>query len=59
MVINCKHLNDNTYEDQLINCIQNVNIFSKFDSKLGFWQIKMSDDSISCTAFSCPEGHFE
>lgn len=44
MVINYKRLNNNTYEDQyeipgkdqLINCIHNTNIFSKFDSKSGF-----------------------
>ncbi|GLT29446.1 hypothetical protein SLA2020_043150 [Shorea laevis] len=67
MVINYKRLNDNTYEDayripdkdQLINCIQNSEIFSKFDCKSGFWQIKMEKESIPWTAFTCPEGHFE
>lgn len=41
MVINYKSQNDNTCEDhykipdkdQLINCIQNANIFSRFDCK--------------------------
>lgn len=63
MVINYKRLNNNTYEDQyeipgkdqLINCLQNTNIFSKFDNKSGFWQIKMDDDSIPWTVFSCPK----
>ena len=67
MVINYKRLNDNTrddgYEipnkDQLINGIQNCNIFSKFDCKSGFWQVKMHPESIEWTAFTCPEGHFE
>lgn len=63
MVINYKRLNNNTYEDQyeilgkdqLINCIQNTNIVSKFDSRSGFWQIKMDDDSTPWTVFSCPK----
>ena len=67
MVINYKCLNDNTYKDQykipdkdqLINCTQNAKIFSTFDCKSRFWQIKMDGDSISWTTFSCPEGHFE
>ena len=45
--------------DMLINCIQRYKIFSKFDCKLGFWQIKMDSSSIEWTTFSCPEGHFE
>lgn len=54
MVINYKSQNDSTCEDhykipdkdQLINCIQNANIFSRFDCKSWFWQIKMDEDSI-------------
>ena len=34
-------------------------IFSKFDCKSGFWQVKMHLDSIPWTTFSCREGHFE
>ncbi|KAL4579631.1 hypothetical protein LXL04_015785 [Taraxacum kok-saghyz] len=67
MVINYKRLNDNTIDDSynipdknvLINRIQNCKIFSKFDLKSGFWQIKMHPNSIEWTAFTCPEGHFE
>ena len=67
MVINYKRLNDNTIDDSynipdkivLINRIQNCKIFSTFDLKSGFWQIKMHPNSIEWTAFTCPEGHFE
>lgn len=67
MVINYKCLNDNKYENQykildkvhLINCIQYVNIFGMFDYRLGFWQIKMDDDSILWAVFNCLEGHFK
>lgn len=67
MVINYKRLNDNTVDDAynipdktvLINKIQNCKIFSKFDLKSGFWQVKMHPDSIKWTAFTCPEGHYE
>lgn len=54
MVINYKRLNDNTHtdsynipdKDQLINRIQESKIFSKFDCRSGFWQIKIHPDSI-------------
>ena len=54
MVYNYKRLNDNTYidgyiipsKDVLINRIQKVKWFSKFDLKLGFHQVKMHPDSI-------------
>ena len=67
MVINYKRLNDNTIDDAytipdktvLINKIQDCNIFSKFDLKSGFWQVKMHPDSIEWTAFTSPEGHYE
>ncbi|XP_059631379.1 uncharacterized protein LOC132274189 [Cornus florida] len=67
MVINYKRLNDNTVDDaydlpdqtQLVNNIQNSQIYSKFDCKSGFWQVRMHPDSIPWTAFTCPEGHFE
>lgn len=67
MVINYKRLNDNTEEDsynlpmksQLINAIQKAKIFSKFDLKSGFYQIKMSQESKPWTAFTCSEGLFE
>lgn len=67
MVINYKRLKDNTVEDaykipdkdQLINRIQGCSIFSKFDCKSGFYQVKMHQDSIEWTAFTCPQGHYE
>ena len=67
MVINYKRLNDNTLrnsyklpnKDELVNCIQKATWFSKFDCKSGFWQIKLDEESIPWTAFSCSEGHFE
>ena len=43
----------------LLGKIKDCTIFSKFDCKSGFWQVKMHPDSIPWTAFSCPEGHFE
>ena len=67
MVINYKRLNDNTTIDgyklpdktELINRIQGRKVFSKFDCKSGYWQIKMHEDSIEWTTFTCTEGHFE
>ena len=67
MVINYRRLNDNTIDDgydipdksELINDIQESKIFSKFDCKSGFWQIKIHPDSIEWTAFICPLGHYE
>ena len=54
MIINYKRLNDNTEDDEydiptkeyLLGNIKNCNIFSKFDCKSGFWQVKMHEDSI-------------
>lgn len=67
MVINYKKLNDNTvfdgyflpHKESLINWTRNKKIFSKFDCKSGFWQIKMHPDSIAYTAFSTPQGQYE
>ena len=67
MVIDYRRLNDNTIDDgydipdksELINSIQESKIFSKFDCKSGFWQIKMHPDSIEWTAFICPLGNYE
>ena len=54
MVCNYKRLNDNTHidgytipsKDVLINRIQKVKWFSKFNLKSGFHQVKMHLDSI-------------
>ena len=67
MVINYKKLNENTifdgyflpHKESLINWTRNKKIFSKFDCKSGFWQIKMHPDSIAYTAFSTPQGQYE
>ena len=67
MVIDYRRLNDNTVDDaydipdktELLNSIQGSKIFSKFDCKSGFWQIRMHPESIEWTAFTCPLGHFE
>ena len=67
MVINYKKLNDNTifdgyflpHKESLINWTRNKKIFSKFDCKSGFWQIRMHPDSIHYTAFSTPQGQYE
>ncbi len=55
MVINYKSLNDNTSahgyklpdKSELINRIQGKKIFSKFDCKSGYWQVKMYLESIN------------
>jgi hypothetical protein len=67
MVINYKKLNDNTvfygyflpHKESLINWTKEKHIFSKFDCKSGFWQIKMNPASIPYTAFSTPQGQYE
>jgi hypothetical protein len=67
LVINYKRLNDNTVDDaynilnkqEWINRIQYSKYFSKFDLKAGFWQVKMEEEYIPWTAFTCPQGHFE
>jgi len=67
IVINYKMLNDNTIFDGyyipnktvLFNRIQEASWFSKIDCKSKYWQIKMDEESISLTAFSAPQGHYE
>jgi hypothetical protein len=67
MIINYKRLNDNTVDgaynipnkQELINRIQGSKYFSKFNLKAGFWQVKMEDEFIPSTAFTCPQGHYE
>ena len=63
IVYNYKRLNDNIYEDnyklpnkdELINKIEENKYFSKFDCKSGFWQIRLAEESIELTAFTCLE----
>ena len=67
MVIDYRRLNDNSIDDaydilektELISSIQNSKVFSKFDCKSRFWQIKLHPDSIEWKAFTCPLRHYE
>ena len=67
MVINYKELNKYTkfdgyflpHKDTLITTVINKKIFSKFDCKSRFWQIKLEEESIPCTPFSTPQGQYE
>ena len=66
LVINYKGVNDILEFDgyfipnreHLINCIRNAKVFSKFDCKSGFYQIRMDEESKKFTAFSTPQGHY-
>lgn len=67
MVINYKRLNQNLKfddyfiprKDVLINLVKSVKLFSKFDCKSGFWQLKLTNESKPLTAFSAPQGHYQ
>nr|WBW50881.1 polyprotein [Sweet potato pakakuy virus] len=67
MVLNYKRLNDNTEKDQyslpgintIVSRVSGKEVFSKFDLKSGFHQIKMAEESIPWTAFWTPEGLYE
>jgi len=63
MVINSKKLNDDGYyipnKTILFNRIQGASWFSKMDCKIGYWQIKMDEESIPLTSFGAPYGHYE
>ena len=67
MVIDYRDVNKKTVKDGyqiaqvrvLINRLKGAKIFSKFDAKSGFWQVRMHPDSIALTAFGTPQGHYE
>ena len=67
MIFDYRRLNDNTYRDgynipnlqDLIHLTKGAKVFSKFDCKSGFWQLKMEESSIPWTTFTCPYGHYE
>lgn len=67
MVINYKRLNSFTVLDgyflpnkeSLIKEVQEKSVFSKFDCKAGYGQIKMSEESISLTALITPQGQYK
>ncbi|KAL0307548.1 UNVERIFIED_CONTAM: Enzymatic polyprotein [Sesamum calycinum] len=42
--------------EHLIDCIKGAKVFSKFDCKSGFYQIKMESESKEFIAFSTPQG---
>ncbi|KAL2226516.1 UNVERIFIED_CONTAM: Enzymatic polyprotein [Sesamum indicum] len=44
--------------EHLIDCIKEAKVFSKFDCKSGFYQIKMENESKKFTAFSTPQGQY-
>ena len=39
--------------------MKNKKYFSKIDCKLGFWQIKLEEDSVKYTGFNTPQGFYE
>ena len=63
MMINYKKVNKHTKFDGyyipnkeiLINLARGKNYYSQFDSKSGFWQIKMDTSNIPITTFSTPK----
>ncbi|KAL6144955.1 hypothetical protein ACLB2K_055644 [Fragaria x ananassa] len=67
MMIDYRDVNKKTVKDGyqiaqvrvLINRLKGAKIFSKFDVKSGFWQVKMYPDSIALIAFGTPQGHYE
>ncbi|KAL0282256.1 UNVERIFIED_CONTAM: Enzymatic polyprotein [Sesamum radiatum] len=44
--------------EHLIDCIKGAEVFSKFDCKSDFYQIKMENESKKFTAFSTPQGQY-
>ena len=45
--------------DDIFDRLSGSKWFSTIDLKSGYWQVKMAEDSISKTAFSTPDGHYE
>jgi len=67
MVINYKQINDamegDAYflprKDLIIERVRNMNWFTTFDCKSGFYQIRLTEESKALTTFSCPQGQYE
>ena len=45
--------------NELFDKLGKQNYFTTLNMQKGYYQIEMDHDSISKTAFSCKEGHFE
>jgi len=45
--------------DDILDRLSASKVFTTIDLKSGYWQVKLSKDSIPKTAFSTPDGHFE
>ena len=45
--------------DDILDRMVGSRYFTALDLKTGYWQIKISEESIEKTAFSTPNGHFE
>lgn len=45
--------------DMLLRLVKGSKYFCALDLKSGYWQIKMAEDSIPYTAFSCIQGFYE
>ena len=58
-----KYLEDFAYpipnKEYLMTKINNARWFSKFDLKLGFWQMAIQEEDRHKTAFIVPNGFFE
>ncbi|KAL2460949.1 orf y [Abeliophyllum distichum] len=67
MVIDYSQLNKVTKNDgyilpnmqSLLQLIKGKKIFSSFDCKSGFHQVRFEEETKPLTAFSCPQGHFQ
>ncbi len=45
--------------DDILEELGKSKYFTAIDLKSGYWEIKLSEDSIPKTAFSTPDGHYE
>nr|WCL16037.1 polymerase [Chrysanthemum yellow edge associated virus 1] len=68
MVINYKRMNDATigdsyklpHKDYIIEKLKGKNVYTSFDAKSGYWQLRLHENTKPLTAFSCPpQKHYE
>lgn len=67
MIINYKQITDFVEGDAyflsrkylIIERIRNINWFSTFSFKSGFYQIRLTEESKALTTFSCPQGQYQ